>query len=95
MAIDFRPAIRRALAGVDPGLGTLAEPQWVPVASTNVAAAKYDDRTQTLFVRFHSGGVYEYNGVSRGVYEGLLSAASAGRYVYYNIAHAYPFSRVA
>lgn len=95
MAIDFRPAIRRALAGVEPGLGTTEGPRWVSLSSSNVAAAKYDDAQQLLSIRFRSGGVYDYQGVGRGVYEGLIGAASAGKYVYYNIAHSYPYTRAA
>jgi len=54
---------------------------WVPLASTNVRAARYDEDSATLSVVFHSGGEYDYYNVSPQVAAGLFEAASPGRYV--------------
>lgn len=51
-----------------------------PVVSSNVEAVGYDDETNELHVRFKSG-LYIYEGVDRGTYDGLLAADSPGRYV--------------
>ena len=39
----------------------------IPVISTNVAAYMYDPVTQTLTVKFLSGGLYEYYDVHPGL----------------------------
>jgi hypothetical protein len=65
-----------------------------PVSSSNLREVGYDAASQTLEIEFHSGGVYQYYGVSPDVYEGLMSAGSHGRYFYYQIRGAYPYSRI-
>jgi len=59
----------------------MAEPQWVPVNSSNLEAVAYDADSQTLTVRFLKGGrEYSYVGVSPEVAKGLVQAESPGRY---------------
>ena len=66
-----------------------------PVQSSNIASVGYDPATSTLEIEFHSGGVYQYLGVSREVYEGLMKAASKGSYFHHNIKMTgYQFRRV-
>lgn len=49
--------------------------------STALSAARYDRDTKTLTIWFTSGGqAYDYYGVPVMVYEGLITAASAGEY---------------
>ncbi len=48
--------------------------------STNLKSTGYDPATKTLEVTFHNGGTYRYQHVSQQLYDGLLSAASHGRY---------------
>lgn len=43
-----------------------------PVVSTNVSAVGYDEPTQTLRVRFRSGGIYDYRGVSPALFQQML-----------------------
>lgn len=54
--------------------------------SSNIAAVRYDDDTQTLQVDFKNGGAtYEYANVPKDVAEGFESAPSAGKYFHANI----------
>ncbi len=68
-------------------------PQWQAIASSNLAAVKYDPTTETLGIKFHSGKTYTYRKVPSDVYDGLISASSAGRYFIGNIKHSYEFNR--
>ena len=51
-----------------------------PVVSSNLAGIGYDERASTLEVEFRSGAVYQYFGVPKLIYEGLIKAPSHGRY---------------
>jgi hypothetical protein len=60
---------------------------WHLVTSSNVAAAAYALDFARLYVEFKPHGprpaaLYVYHKVPRGVYEGLVAAPSAGRYVH-------------
>lgn len=65
-----------------------------PVQSSNVASVGYDQETQTLEVEFNSGSVYQYFDVPQHVYEGLLTAESAGRFLNAEIKGAYRYARL-
>lgn len=62
----------------------------VGLTSSNLKSAAYDPDTQTLRVTFVTGSVYEYSSVPRAVYDGLLTAPSAGRFFNNNIKGTYP-----
>jgi len=51
-----------------------------PVTSSNLRSVGYDPATQTLEIEFLKSGVYQYAGVPRSVYEGLMEANSHGSY---------------
>ena len=53
-----------------------------PVKSKAVAAIGYDAETKELQVRFTSGGLYSYPGVTGAQYLDLMAAKSKGRAVY-------------
>ena len=57
------------------------EPEMTSVVSSNVDAVGYDADRSELYVRFGSGETYVYSNVAPSLYEGLLSAASVGRYL--------------
>ena len=59
--------------------------EMVPLNSSNIAGASYDDDTRELHVMFVSGAEYAYGGVPREVYEGLLAAGSPGKYFAANV----------
>ena len=52
-----------------------------PVESSNVAEVGHDPITNTLRVKFKSGGTYEYHGVSAQKHQALLSADSIGAHL--------------
>ena len=64
-----------------------------PVASSNVTAVGYDAATETLRIDFNSG-TYDYSNVPEDVYEGLVTAASVGRFIAQNIRGNYPSTKV-
>lgn len=67
-----------------------------PMASTNIAKAGYDAKTQTLAVEFVAGGTYYHYKVPEELWVGLRSAASPGRYYRMNLRdnNHYPFERI-
>jgi len=67
-----------------------------PVISSNVAAAGYDETSQTLRIRFANGQEYEYQGIPKWAYDGIFTAESAGKYVRDHIVKGkpYKFSKV-
>ena len=66
--------------------------QMIPVVSSNLVAVGFDEKSNTLRVQFHSG-TYDYTGVPKSIYEGLMSAASKGEYHAQFIKNAYPYRR--
>lgn len=69
----------------------MPEPDMTQVRSSNVESVGYDANRRELYVRFATGDTYVYLNVEHSLYEGLLSAASAGRYLNLNVKsrHAY------
>lgn len=63
------------------------------VSSSNVASVGYDEETKTLEVEFHNGAVYQYHSVPKSEYQGLLHAASVGKYLHSHIRGVYPHSK--
>jgi hypothetical protein len=62
--------------------------------STAIARAEYDEKTRTLSIWFRdSGGPYEFYGVPRAVYEGLIRAISPGTYYNMHIRDRYRSNR--
>lgn len=61
------------------------ELEWVGVSSSNINSLAYAEDEQSLFVRFHSGGEYEYLNVPYWVYRDFLSAASKGKFFFWRI----------
>ncbi len=51
------------------------------VVSSNVAEVGYDAETQTLEVMFHGGTIYQYFDMPETVYQELINAPSAGRFL--------------
>ena len=48
--------------------------QLVSIQSNNVMAAGYDDMSAVMTVQFKNGAVYEYYGVSAGVWQAFIAA---------------------
>jgi hypothetical protein len=65
------------------------------VESSNLVSVGYDLKSATLEIEFHSGGIYQYSGVSEDVHQGLMNAGSKGSYFHQNIKNAgYPYVKV-
>lgn len=55
--------------------------EYETVSSSSVGAVGYDVSTNTLGVRFLNGSEYHYFGVPQGLFDGLRSASSVGRFL--------------
>lgn len=66
--------------------------QMIPVDSSNIASVGYENGT--LYIRFHSGGLYSYSDVPASVYQGLMSAPSKGRYFHAHIRGQYNYRHI-
>ena len=63
-----------------------------PVVSSNLQSVGYE--AGTLYIRFHSGGLYAYFKVPTSEYYGLMSASSHGQYFHANIRNRYRYQRI-
>lgn len=52
----------------------------IPVRSTAMSAIGYDARTMQMKITFAQGETYDFCGVPKHVFEGLLNANSKGTY---------------
>lgn len=66
----------------------------IPLQSTSLASAGYDEETRVLEIEFRTGSVYRYHGVSPEVVDQFLHAPSRGRYFTAWIRDRYPTTRV-
>jgi len=57
----------------------------ISVRSSNIRSVGFEASSLTLEVEFNSGSVYQYLNVPESEYEGLMNAASKGRYLNRNI----------
>jgi hypothetical protein len=73
----------------------MAEIEMVPVRSSNLASAGFDEEAQTMRIEFVTGSAYDYAGVSRATYDALLAAPSAGEFFARNIRNRFSFTKVA
>ncbi len=65
-----------------------------PVSSSNLESVGYDQTTQTMEIEFRDGSLYQYFDVPQHVYDGLISAPSAGQYFHSQIRGIYRYARV-
>ena len=67
----------------------------VPVKSTSITHAGYDREANRLLVVFKGGTSYIYDDVPLSVYDGLMTAGSAGRYLRQHVINAgYKYTKV-
>lgn len=64
------------------------------VDSTNIEWVSYDEKEKTLYVQFHSGGLYAYYKVPKKVFDELLEAGSKGRYHALKIKYKYDYKKI-
>lgn len=67
----------------------MPEPEMKPVASSNLAAAGYDETARELYVEFKGGKTYIYSDVGRETFDDLLAASSPGAYLFRFIRNVY------
>lgn len=67
--------------------------EMIPMESSMIDSAGYDEETRCLQVMFNTGQVYCYEDVPPEVFEGLLKADSKGRYMRAFIIDVYPYHR--
>jgi len=67
------------------------EDGFIALPSSSCQAYKYDEATETLYIRFKNG-VYEYFDVPEKVVEMMLEAKSIGSFFYYNIRAIYNYA---
>ena len=64
------------------------------VSSTNISEIGYDEKKETLEIKFLSGSIYQYYNLQKNIYEELMRAGSKGQFFNRYIKNAYPYSRV-
>lgn len=64
----------------------------IPVSSSNLSSIGYEG--STLYIRFHSGGLYAYYNVPTSIYNGLMSAESHGKYFHAHIKGRYGDTKI-
>ena len=84
------PLPRQAPARSGPGHGPI--PDLTPVKSSNIAGVAHDGGS--LWVRFTNGSLYKYPTAGRDLHEGLVAAASPGRYHMDKIRHFHSGERI-
>ncbi len=67
----------------------------VALDSTALTCVSHSPNSNILEVEFRNGLVYEYLGVSRSLYEQLLTASSKGAFLSRFIRNCFPFRRIA
>ncbi len=65
---------------------------WEQVESSNISAVFFHEPSQTLCVRFNTGGLYSYIGPDHEIYMNLRMASSVGKYLN-NVVKAFPYTR--
>lgn len=73
----------------------MAQPQikWTHVESSNVESVAYHNKSHSICVKFHNGGLYTYDGVDHDVYVDLVNAESVGQYLNRAIKGVYAYDR--
>ena len=68
--------------------------QMQSVKSSQIAEVGFDEKTGTLAVRFHGGGLYHYAGVGKKDFESLTKAKSIGSHFSSAIKGKFKFTKV-
>lgn len=61
------------------------------VKSSHLRQIGYDEKKRQLFILYHNGERYFYNGVPQKTFIGLLTAKSCGKYLWKNIRGVYDY----
>jgi hypothetical protein len=66
----------------------------IPIASSTIRSAGYDQQTMIMEIAFINESIYQYFDVPEYVFQGLLSAPSAGTYFNTIVKGIYRYSRL-
>jgi len=66
---------------------------WAEAESSNIGAHYFDEKSQTICIRFNNGGLYVYS-APHDRYVDFINSPSMGSYLH-NVLKAYPFTRMA
>ncbi|WP_082838035.1 KTSC domain-containing protein [Haladaptatus sp. R4] len=66
----------------------------ISVSSSNLKSVGYDPESSTLEIEFNNNRVYQYFNVPESVYQGLINAASHGKYHHRHIKDNYRYSQI-
>lgn len=86
-ACEMRITISK-LFQIDPGYA----PEFIPVESSNLSGVAW--RALTLYVKFKGGNIYAYVGVSNSVYQQLVEAESAGKFLNAHVKGHYDYEQL-
>lgn len=68
--------------------------QGAAVNSSHLALVRYDGNKRQLFITFHNGSVYRYEGISQHKFDSLMNAKSAGTYFTNSIKHKHQYKKM-
>lgn len=68
--------------------------EMVAADSSSVARAGYCHASEVLRIEFHKGKTYDYQGVTLGVYDGLMKAHSKGTFFHEHIKNKFNYRKV-
>jgi len=74
--------------------GSSKKMQRIPIPSKEITQVGYQERSETLEIKFEPGGVYHFFNVPADVFDGLMNAASKEGYYQSKIGRRFPCSRV-
>jgi hypothetical protein len=66
----------------------------IRVSSSNLQSVGYASESSILEIKFNSGGIYQYSRVPAAVHQGLMNAASHGKYFHAFIKNVYSYQKV-
>lgn len=64
-----------------------------PIESTKLRSVGYDEDKYCMEIEFQDGRVYQYLGIPRDEYRGLMEASSPHQYFERNVKGVYPHTR--
>lgn len=54
----------------------------IPISSSHILSAEYDDNTQEMFIEFDNGSRYRYSNVDSVVFTAFMDSPSKGNYLH-------------
>lgn len=64
------------------------------VNSSNINSIGYNEVSQILEIEFSSREVYQYQNISKYIYNALMTSSSLGSYLAQNIKNKFPFRKI-